>query len=45
MLTGTDAQDAQIVINRLDCKFHKTYRHSNARLSFRTSALCPTKEE
>ncbi len=44
MLTGTDTDDAQIVINRLDCKFHKTYRHSNAKLSFRTSALCPEQD-
>lgn len=41
MLTGADAESAQIVISRLDCSFHKTYRHSNARLSFRISSLCP----
>ena len=42
MLTGTDAAGAQTVINRLDCTFHRTYRHSNARLSFCTSALKPS---
>lgn len=41
MLTGTDPENAQIVISRLDCTFHKTYRHSSAQLSFRISALCP----
>lgn len=45
MLTGADAGNAQIVTSRLDCAFHKTYRHSNARLSFRISALCPEKEK
>lgn len=45
MLTGTDTQGAQSVINRIDCTFHKVYRHSNARLSFRTSILSPDKEE
>ena len=45
MLTGTDADDAQIVTNRLDCTFHRTYRHSTARLSFRISALHPPKKE
>ncbi len=41
MLTGTDPENAQIVISRLDCTFHKTYRHSSAQLSFRISALSP----
>ncbi len=41
MLTGTDTENAQIVVSRLDCTFHKTYRHSSAQLSFRISALCP----
>ena len=45
MLTGADTESAQIVINRLDCLFHRIYRRSRARLSFRTSALCPEKEE
>lgn len=45
MLTGTDTENAQIVISRLDCTFHKTYRHSGARLSFRISALCPEGEK
>lgn len=41
MLTGTDTENAQIVISRLDCTFHKTYRHSSAQLSFRISVLHP----
>ena len=41
MLTGANAEHAQVVTNRLACSFHKTYRHSNARLNFRLSALCP----
>ncbi len=44
MLTGTDGEDAQIVINRLDCTFHRTFRHSNARLSFCMSVLSPERE-
>lgn len=45
MLTGTDAENAQLVTTRLDCAFHKTYRHSNARLTFRISALDPQDEK
>lgn len=41
MLTGADEENAQIVISRLDCAFHKTYRHSSAQLSFKISQLCP----
>lgn len=41
MLTGTDTENAQIVVSRLDCTFHKIYRHSNAQLTFQISALCP----
>lgn len=41
MLTGTDTENAQIVISRLDSTFHKTYRRSGARLTFRISALYP----
>lgn len=41
MLTGADMENAQMVTSRLDCAFHKTYRHSNARLSFKMSQLCP----
>ncbi|MCI9338357.1 MAG: hypothetical protein HFH93_12625 [Lachnospiraceae bacterium] len=41
MLTGADAENAQIVTSRLDSAFHKTYRHSNAQLSFKMSQLCP----
>lgn len=39
MLTGADAEKAQLVIGRIDCAFHRTYRHSNARLSFRVADL------
>lgn len=45
MLTGADTENAQIVASRLDCAFHKTYRHSNAQLSFKMSMLCPEGEE
>lgn len=41
MLTGADTDSAQMVMSRLDCAFHKTYRHSNAKLSFQISRLCP----
>ncbi|MCI8992039.1 MAG: hypothetical protein HFG80_04810 [Eubacterium sp.] len=41
MLTGTDPENAQIVTNRIDRTFHKNYRHSGAKLSFRISALYP----
>ena len=39
MLTGADMENAQIAVNRIDSTFHRTYRRSNARLSFRLSAL------
>lgn len=45
MLTGTDTEHAQIVLSRLDCTFHKTYRHSSARLTFRISALAPEEQK
>ena len=41
MLTGTDTENAQIVIGRLDRAFHKTYRHSSAQLTFKLSQLSP----
>lgn len=41
MLAGADAENAQIVTNRIDCSFHRTYRHSSAQLYFRISVLCP----
>lgn len=45
MLTGTDTDHARIVISRLDCSFHKIYRHSSARLTFRLSALDPEEQK
>lgn len=39
MLTGADMENAQIAVNRIDSTFHRTYRRSNAKLSFRLSAL------
>lgn len=39
MLTGTDAEKAQLVTGRIDCAFHRTYRHSNARLTFQVADL------
>ena len=41
MLTGTDTENARIVISRLDRAFHKTYRHSSAQLTFKLSQLNP----
>lgn len=41
MLTGADTENAQMVVSRLDCAFHRTYRHSTAQLSFKLSTLCP----
>lgn len=44
MLTGTNPENAQNVTNRIDQTFHKHYRRSNARLSFRMSALYPAEK-
>lgn len=41
MLTGADLENAQLVAGRIDCAFHKTYRHSRANLTFRMTALKP----
>lgn len=41
MLSGADEERSQIVTNRIDCSFHRVYRHSNVRLLFRISALHP----
>ena len=41
MLTGADLENAQIVAGRIDCAFHKTYRHSRANLTFRMTSLKP----
>lgn len=39
MLTGTDAEDAHVVFGRIDCAFHRTYRHSGARLTYQVANL------
>lgn len=39
MLTGADMEKAQLVATRIDCAFHKIYRHSRATLTFRMAAL------
>lgn len=41
MLTGANLENAQLVAGRIDCAFHKTYRHSRANLTFRMTALKP----
>ncbi len=41
MLTGANAEHAQMVTSRIACAFHKTYRHSSARIHFRLSVLDP----
>lgn len=39
MLTGANEEDARMVFGRIDCAFHRTYRHSAANLTFRATAL------
>lgn len=39
LLTGADEEKARMVMDRLDMAFHKTYRHSKARLTYRVTAL------
>lgn len=39
MLAGADKERAQLVANRLDSSFHKTYRHSKARLLYQFAEL------
>lgn len=41
MLSGADEKSTQIVTNRIDCSFHRIYRHSSAKLFFRISTLHP----
>ena len=41
MLTGADEENARLVFGRIDCAFHRTYRHSAARLSFQVADLRP----
>ncbi len=39
MLTGADEENARLVFGRIDCAFHRTYRHSGAQLSFQVADL------
>lgn len=39
MLAGADKEKAQLVVSRLDSSFHKTYRHSKARLMYQFAVL------
>ena len=39
MLTGADEENARLVASRIDCAFHRTYRHSTAKLSYRVADL------
>lgn len=41
LLTGTGIDDALLVMSRIDSTFHKTYRHSRARLLYHVVALNP----
>lgn len=34
MLTGADVEHARVIMGRLDCSFHSTYRYSKARISY-----------
>lgn len=39
MLTGASEEEARTVFGRIDCAFHRTYRHSEANLTFRVTDL------
>lgn len=39
MLTGACVEEARMVVGRIDSAFHRTYRHSKARLSFQVTGL------
>lgn len=39
LLTGANEENARMVMDRLDSAFHRTYRHSKARLVYRVTAL------
>ena len=39
LLTGADVESARLVFGRIDCAFHRTYRHSVAQLSYRVADL------
>ncbi|MCI8505711.1 MAG: hypothetical protein HFI67_05930 [Lachnospiraceae bacterium] len=45
MLTGADTERARLVTGRLDRAFHKTYRHSKARLTYHIAPLWPEQKE
>lgn len=39
MLTGADREHAYLVFGRIDCAFHRTYRHSGAQLTLQVAEL------
>lgn len=39
LLTGACVEEARMVVGRIDSAFHRTYRHSKARLSFQVTGL------
>ena len=39
MLTGSDEESARLVISRIDSAFHRTYRHSAAKLTYSVADL------
>ncbi len=39
MLTGADEESARLVVSRIDCAFHRTYRHSAAKLTYQVAGL------
>lgn len=41
MLTGASTENARLVMGRIDCDFHKVYRHSKADLIYRIAPLQP----
>lgn len=43
MLTGASMENARLVMGRIDCDFHKVYRHSKADLTYRIAPLQPEK--
>ena len=39
MLTGAGEEEARMIFGRIDCAFHRTYRHSAANLTFQVTDL------
>lgn len=39
MLTGASTENARLVLNRIDCAFHRTYRHSRASITYRITNI------